>query len=187
MTSRLAVLSAALSLLAIASAGAFAADNIPTIDHPWARATPSSATTGAAYLTIVSPAADKLLAVSSPIAGRAEIHNHVDDNGVMRMRPVRDGLELPAMQKVELKPNGLHVMLMGLKQPLKEGDSFPLTLSFENAAPRIVMVQVEKLGAMGPAGQGHAADMHDMQGMHDHDAMGHDHMTHTMTGGSAGR
>jgi copper(I)-binding protein len=81
----------------------------------------------------------------------------------------------------------MHVMLMGLKQPLKEGDSFPLILSFEKAAPRVVTVKVEKIGATGPAGQDHAAAMHDMHDHASHEAMDHDHMSHAMTGGSAGR
>jgi copper(I)-binding protein len=187
MTFRFATICAVLSLLAAAPAGALAADTIPTIDQVWARATPGAATTGAAYFTIVSPAADKLLAVASPIASRAEIHTHVDDNGVMRMRPMPGGLELPAMQTVELKPGGVHVMLMGLKQPLKEGDSFPLILSFEKAAPRAVTVKVEKIGATGPAAQDHAAAMHDMHEHAGHEAMDHDHMSRAMTGGSPGR
>jgi hypothetical protein len=68
---------------------------------------------------------------------------------VMKMRPIT-GLDIPAGQPVTLKPGGEHIMLMGLNQPLHEGQSFPLTLDFEKAGPRTVTVTVEKAGARGP-------------------------------------
>jgi copper(I)-binding protein len=175
MTSRFATLGAALALLASLSAPAVALDAGPTVDHAWARATASAASAGAAYFTVSSPTPDKLVAVASPVAGKAEIHTHIDDNGVMRMRPVAGGIALPAGESVELKPSGLHVMLMGLKQPLKEGETFPMTLTFEKAGPRVVTVEVTKIGAMGPAQ--HAQ----MEG----GAMSHDHMDHGAMGHGA--
>ena len=75
---------------------------------------------------------------------------------VMKMRPIA-GLDIPAGQSVSLQPGGEHIMLMGLHQPLREGQSFPLTLDFEKAGPRTVSVTVEKVGAKGP---GPAAAQH---------------------------
>ena len=123
----------------------------PRIDRAWARATPGSATVSAAYLRIESPVDDRLIGLSSPVAGKAELHTHVQENGVMQMRAVDGGLPVPAGKAVELAPNGrLHIMLIDLKAPLKAGGHFPLTLVFAKAGPREVSVSVEKLGAMGP-------------------------------------
>jgi copper(I)-binding protein len=122
------------------------------IKTPWARATPGHAENGAAYLTIVSPTADRLTAVSSPVAKKAELHTMSMEGGVMRMRPLA-AIDIPAGQTVTLSPGGMHIMLLGLTQPLHQGQSFPLTLSFDQAGPRQVTVMIEKAGAMGPGGQ----------------------------------
>ena len=122
------------------------------IDRAWARATPGSATVGAAYFRIGSPIDDRLIGLSSPIAGKAELHTHIEENGLMRMHAVEGGLAVMAGQELELKPGGLlHVMLIDLHQKLRAGDRFPLVLTFEKAGPRDVMVKVEPLGAMGPS------------------------------------
>jgi copper(I)-binding protein len=118
----------------------------------WARATPGKAENGAAYLTIVSPAADRLVSVSTPVAKKAELHTMTTEGGVMKMRPLA-GIDVAPGQPVTLKPGGAHIMLMGLNQPLQAGQSFPLTLSFEKAGQREVTVAIEKPGAMGPGGQ----------------------------------
>ena len=123
------------------------------IKDAWARATPGKAENGAAYLTIETPAPDKLVAVSSPAAKKTTLHTMTMDGGVMKMRPL-DGLDVPANQPVMLKPGGIHIMLQGLNEPLQAGKSFPLTLTFEKAGERKVEVAVEKPGAMGP--EGHA-------------------------------
>ena len=115
------------------------------INAPWARATPNQAQSGAAYLTIVSPTADRLTGVSSPIAKKVELHTMSMAGGVMRMRPLT-ALDIPAGHDVTLGPGGAHIMLLGLTQPLREGQSFPLTLSFEHAGPRQVTVVIEKAG-----------------------------------------
>ena len=115
----------------------------------WARATPGKAETGAAYLTIQSSAADRLTAVSTPVADKAELHEMTMQGGVMRMRSLAT-IDLPAAQPVVLKPGTTHIMLTGLKRPLRVGESFPLTLEFEKAGRREVNVRVEKAGAMGP-------------------------------------
>jgi copper(I)-binding protein len=122
------------------------------IKAPWARATPGQAQNGAAYLTIVSPTTDRLTAVSSSVAKKAELHTMTTEGGVMRMRPLT-AIDIPAGQTVTLSPGGTHIMLLGLTQPLREGQSFPLTLSFDHAGQREVTVVIEKAGAMGPAGQ----------------------------------
>jgi periplasmic copper chaperone A len=144
------IVAAALLPLASMNVGA-AQDSGPRIDHAWARATPGAASTGAAYFRIESPIDDRLIGLATPVAGKAELHTHVEVNGAMQMRAVEDGLAVPARQAVELKPGGpLHVMLIDLHQKLKAGDSFPLTLTFAKAGPRVVTVKVERLGAMGP-------------------------------------
>jgi copper(I)-binding protein len=122
------------------------------IKAPWARATPGQAQNGVAYLTIISPTADRLTAASSPVAKKAELHTMSMDGGVMRMRPLT-AMDIPAGQTITLSPGGTHIMLLGLTQPLREGQSFPLTLSFDHAGPRQVTVLIEKAGAMGPRGQ----------------------------------
>ncbi|MBO0738236.1 MAG: copper chaperone PCu(A)C, partial [Alphaproteobacteria bacterium] len=122
------------------------------IKTPWARATPGRAENGAAYLTIVSPTADRLIGVSSPVAKKAEPHTMSIEGGIMRMRPL-GAIDIPAGQTVTLSPGGMHIMLLSLTQPLRAGQSFPLTLSFEHAGPRQVTVAIVKAGAMGHGGQ----------------------------------
>ena len=134
--------------LFIASA-ALAQTNQVEVTNAWARATPGNATNGAAYATIQSPTADRLVSVSTPAAKKAELHTMSMQGMVMRMRPL-NGLDIPAGQPVALKPGGEHIMLLGLTHPLREGQSFPLTLDFEKAGARTVTVTVEKAGATGP-------------------------------------
>jgi len=107
-----------------------------TVQAVWARATPGAATNGAIYLTIVNnaPTVDRLLAISTPIAQRVEMHASVKDRDVVAMRPVAAVLIEPR-QTVEFKPGGLHVMLIDLKQPLRQGDHFPITAIFDKAGP----------------------------------------------------
>jgi len=119
------------------------------VTNAWARATPGKAENGAAYVTIESPTADRLVSASSPVAKKAELHTMSMQGMVMKMRPIA-GLDVPPGQSVTLKPGGEHIMLMGLNQPLHEGQSFPLTLDFEKAGPRTVTVAVEKAGSNGP-------------------------------------
>jgi periplasmic copper chaperone A len=125
------------------------ADGSIQIVSPWARATAGSASAGGAFMTIVNKgaSADRLIGAASPIAGMAELHETKSENGVMTMSPV-PALEIPAGGKAMLAPGGYHVMLMGLKAPLKEGQSFPLTLTFEKAGKIDVEVKIGKPGAM---------------------------------------
>jgi periplasmic copper chaperone A len=128
------------------------------VENAWARATASAASTGAAYLTIIDHGApDRLVSASTPIAGSAELHQTTQHGGVMEMRPV-DGLAVSAGKPVTLAPGGYHLMLMGLRQPLHAGESFPLTLRFEKSGAVQVSVAVQSAGAMtGPKNAGGAA------------------------------
>ncbi len=120
------------------------------IDHPWARASAGAARNGAAYLTITAQSQpDKLTGASTPAATTTELHESMADMGMMKMRPV-PGLSLEPGKKVTLAPGGFHLMMMGLKEPLKAGDTFPLTLRFERAPPLTVTVTVEPVGAPPP-------------------------------------
>jgi copper(I)-binding protein len=132
------------------------------IKTPWARATPGHAENGAVYLTIISPTADRLTAASSPVAKKVELHTMSMQGGVMKMRPLA-AIVIPAGQPVTLSPGGIHMMLEGLTQPLREGQPFPLTLSFDHAGPQQVTVAIEKAGAMGPGGQATASPQMHMQ------------------------
>jgi copper(I)-binding protein len=135
--------------LVFASA-ALAQTNQLEVSDAWARATPAKAESGVAFLTIHTPTPDRLVSVSSPVAKKAELHTMEMAGMVMKMRPLA-GLDIPAGQPVTLKPGGEHIMLIGLQHPLREGQSFPLTLNFEKAGAREVTVAVEKPGAAGPA------------------------------------
>ena len=143
-----------IKLLAFAAGLVFASATMaqilqPEVTNAWARATPGKAENGAAYLTIQSATADRLVSVSTPVAKKAELHTMSMSGGIMQMRPVA-GIDVPGGQRVTLKPGGEHVMLLGLDHPLQEGQSFPLTLTFEKGGTRTVNVAIEKAGASGP-------------------------------------
>lgn len=122
-----------------------------TAQDAWARATPPHAAVGAVYMTLTSAGGDKLTGITSPAATTAAVHEMQMDGNIMRMRPVEGGLELPAGKPVELGPGGYHVMLEGLKQPLKQGQSVPLHLTFQHAQPLDVVAEVRPIGATAPA------------------------------------
>ena len=114
-----------------------------TIDHPYARATAPGQPSGGAFLRLDNRGpADRLLAVQSDVASSTELHEMKMEGDVMRMRQV-EAIDVPRNQSVALQPGGLHIMLMGLKAPLKEGERFPLTLRFQNAGEVKVEVHVE--------------------------------------------
>jgi hypothetical protein len=136
------------------------------ISQVWAR--PSTVGNGAAYfqLTNQGTSGDALNAVESPVADKAELHTMTMDGNVMRMRKV-PSLALPAGKSVSVAPGGLHVMLIGLKKPLVEGESFPMRLVFERAGSVEVKVHVEAKppmmgGAVTPQGQGQMMDRSQM-------------------------
>ena len=148
---------AGLKLLAVAAFLSIATASLAQtgqleVNNAWARATPAKAENGVVYLTIRSPTPDRLVSVSSPVAKKAELHTMSMEGMVMKMRPLA-GLDIAAGQPVTLKPGGEHIMLLGLNGPLREGQSFPLTLTFEKAGAREVTVAVEKPGAAGPPSQ----------------------------------
>lgn len=132
------------------------------VEHVWARATPGNVKTGVAYMTVIDhgSAADRLIGVSSPVAARAELHSMSNDGGVMKMQHI-DAIPVAPGTPTELKPGGYHIMFMELQQPLKEGDSVPMTLRFEKAGTVEVTAKVEKPGAMRPT----QAMTHDMKKM----------------------
>ncbi len=121
------------------------------IDHPWTRATPGGAKVGGGYLTIKNMGSepDRLVAGAADFAGKVEIHEMAMKDGVMRMRRLPAGLEIPPGATVELKPGGYHVMFMQLKAPLVEGDPVTATLTFEKAGAIDVEFAVEAVGARG--------------------------------------
>lgn len=103
-------------------------------------------TTSAAYMTIVNEGreADRLVGVMSDVAQSVELHQTVKEGDVMRMQPVEGGIEIPAGGKVELKPGGYHVMLIGLNRELKPGDRFSLVLEFEKSGRQTIQVEVKE-------------------------------------------
>ena len=116
-----------------------------TIDHPWARPTVTARQPGAAYFTIRNDGdTDARLIEARPIgfAEVAELHTHINDDGVMRMRALADGIVIPAGETVSLEPGGLHVMLFGLEAPLTEGSPQSLTLVFEGLGEIDVILAV---------------------------------------------
>ena len=119
------------------------------ISAPWARATPHGATVGGGYMTITNTgsAPDRLVGGSSDAAARFEIHTMSMDNGVMKMRPVADGIEIKPGQTIEFNPGGYHVMFVGLKKPFEQGQQVPATLRFEKAGNVPVNFSVEAIGA----------------------------------------
>ena len=123
------LLRALLLLTALGSASAWAQVKV---EQAWARATVQGQKATGAFMTITAPQATRLVAVSTPVAGVAEIHEMKMDGGVMKMRAM-PALELPANQAVELKPGGYHLMLMDLKAPLAKDSSVALTLTFRDA------------------------------------------------------
>jgi copper(I)-binding protein len=143
--------------LGVAAHGASIGDI--AIGHPYATPSIAGSPNGAAYLASIEnkgAAADRLVRASTPVAARVEIHTmNVDAQGVMRMREI-DGIALAPKAKVQMKPGaGLHLMLIGLKEPLKEDASFPMTLEFERAGKVEVKVIVGQAKPAGAAASGH--------------------------------
>jgi periplasmic copper chaperone A len=118
-----------------------------TVIQPWSRATPPGAVTGAAYFEIINAgAADTLLRIESPVAREVEMHMSFVEGGMMRMRPM-SSVKVPEHGHLRFDPNGMHVMLIDLRQPLKEGQRFPMTLVFQHAGRVSVEAVVGGLGA----------------------------------------
>ena len=142
-----AALAAAILFSPAATAHEFKQGDL-TIGHPWSRATLPGAKVAAGYLTVKNSGAepDRLVSVTADIAGKSEIHEMTVKDGVMTMRPLADGLEIPAGGELKLEPGSYHLMFMELKAPAVEGVMFPGTLTFEKAGTVKVEFAVEKAG-----------------------------------------
>ena len=137
----------ALSFLLIAAAPVHAQESPIHVADAKARPTAPGGT-GVVYMIVMNhgTADDDLTGLSTPVADKAEMHRTMDMNGMSRMEAVAD-LPVKAMDAATFGPGGLHVMLTGLKQPLKIGDSFPLTLTFAKAGPVTITVSVQQIKA----------------------------------------
>ncbi|RXZ34091.1 copper chaperone PCu(A)C [Oxalobacteraceae bacterium CAVE-383] len=142
--------------MALAGGETLAAGNI-AVGHSFARATVPGQPSGGAYISIENKGkeADTLKSVSTPIAKSAELHAMSMDGNVMKMRDV-DSIDLKPSEKISMQPgDGYHIMLMGLSKPLKNGDHFPMTLTFAKAGKVNIDVEVEAPGAGDKAAAGH--------------------------------
>ena len=121
------------------------------LSNGWARETVAGQNAAAAYLTIVNNGAgsDRLVGVSSEAAKHAMLHSTSMDDGVMRMRHMADGLAIPSKAAVELSPGQTHIMLTGLRQPLKRGATIQVHFDFERSADQDVEVKVLDPAAAG--------------------------------------
>jgi len=142
------LLATALALIvSSASAHEYKAGSIE-IKHPWARATPKGSEVAGGYMKLINTGKepDRLVGGSVPIAGKFEIHEMSMDGGVMKMRPLPNGIEIKPGQTVELKPGSFHLMFVGLKEPLEKGKRVKGTLQFEKAGTVEVEYAVEAVG-----------------------------------------
>ena len=142
------------------------------ITQAWSRATPGGAKVAGGYLTVENKGTlpDRLVGGSAEIAGKFEIHEMAMNNGVMTMRQLDKGLAVEPGKTVTLAPGGYHLMLMDLKEPLKQGDKVPVTLEFEKAGKISFSLEVQGVGAKGPSGTGASGGQMDMK-MPDHSGM----------------
>lgn len=135
-------------LLAFCLIGTAAAEPPIAIANAWSRATPPGAGAGAAFFVVENRGAndDTLLGADAEVADSVELHTHVHDSGVMRMRPI-ERILVPAGGRATLQPGGDHVMLIGLRAPLVEGQTYTLGLTFAKAGHVAVPVTVKAIGA----------------------------------------
>ncbi|GBD42918.1 hypothetical protein HRbin40_00378 [bacterium HR40] len=151
-TRRFVLLSAALGTIATLAAGkamrAVRAGDSLRIDRPWARAAIAGGNS-AVYMQIVNDGShpDRLIGVETELAARAELHRMAVEGGAMRMQPV-PAVEIPAGGRIALAPGGLHVMLLHLRRPLREGETLPLLLRFAHAGEKRLAVPVRAAGAV---------------------------------------
>ncbi len=118
------------------------------ISGAFARASPKMVSAGAGFMTIRSLGeSDRLIAFSSPACDQPELHTHIHDNGMMRMRQV-DAIDIPAGGEAKLEPGGFHLMFIGLTGKLAEGESVDVTLTFEKAGEINITLPIKKSGAM---------------------------------------
>ena len=132
-----------------------------TVAEPWVRGTVAQQKATGAFMLLKADQDSRLVAAKSPVAGVVEIHEMAMEKDVMKMRALPSGLELPAGKTVELKPGGYHVMLMDLKQQVKEGETIPVTLVIEGKDKK--QTTVEFKAPVKPL-----ASANKMEGMHKH-------------------
>lgn len=157
----------ALTLAACAFAAPFARAQHPspatfkagaiTVEAPWTRATPGGAKVAGGFMRITNAGSepDRLVGGSIPQAGRFEVHEMSEEGGVMKMRPLRNGLEIKPGATVELKPGGHHIMFPDLHATLKQGEPVKGTLVFEKAGPVAVEYEVAPVGGTASGGSHH--------------------------------
>jgi len=151
---------AGIVLVACALADSVLAEDIKAgdlvISRAWSRATPSGAKVAGGYLTIENKGSlpDRLVGGGGEAAGRIEVHEMAMNNGVMTMRPLEQGLTIEPGKTVKLAPGGYHLMLFDLKNPLRQGEKVGVTLEFERAGKVSFPLDVQGVGAQGPAGAG---------------------------------
>jgi hypothetical protein len=123
-----------------------------SVEQPWSRATPPGSKIGVGFMQLknAGAAAERVVGVTSPLAGRVEMHVTTREGDVMRMRQV-ESFDVPAGGSFDLKPGGAHLMLVDLHRPFKQGEKVPLTLKLEKGGELKVELTVEALGARRPA------------------------------------
>jgi copper(I)-binding protein len=146
---RLLIPAALLTLTACNPAPAPEASAVVTTTDAVCRPTPNGRAMTGCYLTLTASRDDRLVAVSSPVAGEGQIHEMKVANGMMSMAELPDGLPLPAGEAVALQPGGNHIMLIGLKQPLVAGEQVSLTLTFEHAPAMGIRAAIGQPAAVG--------------------------------------
>lgn len=151
------VLTASLLCAASAFAHEFKAGDL-LIGHPWSRATPGGAKIGGGYFTVTNngTSPDKLTGGSLSVADHIEFHEMKTEGGVMTMRAIEGGITIKPGETVKFEPGGNHVMFLGLKAPLKQGDLVKGQLTFEKAGTVDVEYKIDAVGSPGPAHGDHA-------------------------------
>lgn len=129
-----------------------------TVSGTWSRETAVGQAVGGGFMTIVNNGVreDRLVSGTSPVAAEVQLHTMAMDGGVMRMRQVTGGIAIPPRGTLELRPGSFHIMFMGLKHQLRQGERFPVTLQFQRAGRVTVQFAVQPVGAAGPMDRGHA-------------------------------
>jgi copper(I)-binding protein len=138
----------AAGLLFSAGVLAGAADNV-SVQDPYVRLAPPNAAATAAFMVIRNTGDKdvKVVKADNPVSKATELHTHLNEGGVMKMRPVQ-AIEIRAKGEAVLRPGGLHVMMIDLKAPMKEGDSVPITLTFDDGSSKQVDAKVVRATAV---------------------------------------
>ncbi|MEM6780624.1 MAG: copper chaperone PCu(A)C [Pseudomonadota bacterium] len=163
---RIFVLTATICISALIAFQAYA-DTHVKIEKPYAFATAENQRAGAAFMTITVGESDTLISASADVSETVEIHDMAMEDGMMKMRKLDT---MPIEDSATLEPTGKHIMFIGLNEPLKEGESFPLTLTFEKAGEQTVDVAIVAPGKKPEDAKDHKGHDH-----HDHHDHGHDH------------